>query len=83
MFPLMFIIFSLKNRGIPVRSLNIGNKTISMANSYKILGTEIDNHLNYQSQYKSIMRKLSTKKITFAKISYLLTTGAAISVGPI
>ena len=69
-----------KSYDIPDNPLKIGNKRISKTISYKYLGTEIDEKLNCQAQYKNVTRKLSAKKITFAKIRYLLTTEAVISV---
>ena len=76
-----YIQFSYRKRPEnPETPLKIGRKRISVTTSYKYLGTEIDNKLNYHAQYKNIIRKLSAKKITFSKIRYLLSTDAAISV---
>ena len=69
-----------KKQFIPAHTLKLGNNAIKPTSSYKYLGTEIDSKLNVNAQDTSIIKKLALKKITFAKIRYLLTTEAAISL---
>ena len=64
----------------PEIPLKLGDTFISKTTSYKYLGTEIDSKLNCKAQYNNIIKKLSSKKITFGKIRYLLTTESAISL---
>ena len=76
-----YIYFSYrKNHITPEIPLKLGDTNILKTNSYKYLGTEIDSKLNCQAQYNNIIKKLAVKKITFAKIRYLLTTASAISL---
>ena len=52
----------------PEIPLKLGDTFISKTTSYKYLGTEIDSKLNCKAQYNNIIKKLSSKKITFGKI---------------
>ena len=76
-----YIHFSYRKRtDLPGITLKLCNKPISKTNSYKYLGTDIDTKLNCIAQYNNLIKKLSTRKITFSKIRYLLTTDAAVAL---
>ena len=76
-----YIQFSYRKRvETPESPLKLGNRQISITDTYKYLGTIIDRKLNCQPQYSNIMKKLSAKKITLSKIRYLLTTESAIAL---
>ena len=56
----------------------MGNTVLEMVNSYKYLGTIIDENLNCEAQYSKLLQTLAAKKITFNKIRYLLDTETCI-----
>ena len=51
--------------------LKMAEIILEKVNSYKYLGTVINNKLNCEAQYNKVLQTLSGKEITFSKIRYL------------
>ena len=60
--------------------LNTGGREIEEVDTYKYLGTHIDNKLNGEDQYSKTMQTLGYKLRTFGRIRRFLDTNAALTV---
>ena len=58
--------------------LKLGNVNLDRVKHYKYLGTIVDEKLNGEAQYSNVIQILSSRKITFSKIRYLLDEKTAV-----
>ena len=72
-----YINFGYRKNNNEDMQLKLGNTLLDKVQSYKYLGTIIDEKLNGEAQYSRVMQILSGKKITFSKIRHLMNTSTA------
>ena len=75
-----YVNFGYRKPNVDNYVLKLGETTLDKVDSYKYLGTLIDNKLNGEAQYSKLMQILAGKKLTFNKIRYLLDTETAITL---
>ena len=73
-----YVCFGYRRANVENYVLKLGETTLDKVDSYKYLGTMIDNKLNGEAQYSKLMQTLAGKKITFSKIRYLMNTETAV-----